>query len=224
LKLIEAPTRQDAVLGRLRVAIVTGELKPGARLVQDELAAQYGVSRIPLREALRTLEGEGLVTIEPNRGAICRPLEPKDLADLYEVRLCLERFAVRTSAARFVDLRAITADLKRSARVATERHDLASLIVADSAFHHELARATGNEHLLRSLDTSWSQIMRAMHYFLSLDRYPETVWADHEALARAIAVGDVEGSQALIEAHIMGSRNVILSNLKEAEYERAARA
>jgi DNA-binding GntR family transcriptional regulator len=217
-------TRQDAVLGRLRDAIVTGELEPGSRLVQEELAAQSGVRRIPLREDLRTLEGEGLVIIEPNRGAVCRPLEPKDLVDLYEVRLCLERFAVRTSAERFADLRARTADLKRSAHDAIERHDFGALIEADSVFHHEIARASGNEHLLRSLDISWSQIMRAMHYFLSVDRYPQNVWADHQALARAIALGDAQAAQALIESHILNSRNVILNYLKETEYRRAAGA
>src|SRR6202042_435216 len=89
VKTLSTPTRQDAVLARLREALIAGEIAPGAHLVQDDLASRYGVSRIPLREALRTLESEGLVTIEPNRGAVCRPLEPKDLVDLYDLRICL---------------------------------------------------------------------------------------------------------------------------------------
>jgi DNA-binding GntR family transcriptional regulator len=221
VKTLATPTRQDAVLSRLREALITGEIAPGAHLVQDDLAARYGVSRIPLREALRTLESEGLVTIEPNRGAVCRPLEPKDLVDLYDLRICLEQFAVSLDAAAFVDIRPTTAALAVTARAAIQRRDLDALIQADSAFHREIARATGNEHLLRSLDSSWSLVVRAMRYFLALDAYPKDVWPEHEAIATAIAVGDAARAQALIETHICTSRTVILNSLQESSYERA---
>ena len=77
--------------------------------MQDDLAETFRVSRIPLREALRRLEGEGLVIISPNRGAIVRPLAPKDIVDLYDLRLALETLAVRRAAERYADVRASTA-------------------------------------------------------------------------------------------------------------------
>ncbi|HMD01865.1 MAG TPA: GntR family transcriptional regulator [Candidatus Baltobacteraceae bacterium] len=209
-------SRHDDVLDAIRAAIVSCEIAPGSRLVQDELAARFGVSRIPLREALRTLEAEGLVLSEPNRGAVCRPLEPKDIADLYDVRLALESLACRTAADRFADLRGATAQKRSSAESAIARHDLATLIDRDCAFHAGIAEATGNAHLAESLAASWSQIMRAMHYFFTIERYPENVWIEHEAIARAIAVGDAERAVGAMQTHILSSRSAILRGLKEA--------
>src|SRR5271165_1902468 len=209
-------SRHDDVLDAIRAAIVSCEIAPGSRLVQDDLAARFGVSRIPLREALRTLEAEGLVVSEPNRGAICRPLEPRDVADLYAVRLALERLACRSAAERFVDLREATAEKRRAAEAAIARGDLTTLIDHDCAFHAGIAQATGNRHLAQSLAGSWSQIARAMHFFFTLALYPQNVWSEHEAIARAIAVGDAEGAADAIELHISRSRDAILRGLKEA--------
>lgn len=215
------PTRQAEVLEALRSAILTCELRPGSRLVQEELATRLGVSRIPLREAFRTLHGEGLIIIEANRGAVVRPLEAKDLSDLYDVRLSLETLAGRTAAERFVNVVRATAVKRQAAEHALGRRDLRTLIAQDCAFHSELAHSTGNEHLAASLDGSWSQIMRAMHFYLTIERYPQNVWAEHTAIARAVSVGDGELAARLLEHHIVASRNVILSRLKEADHERA---
>ncbi len=120
--------RSETLVDALREAILTGRYAPGARLVQDDLAAAFGVSRIPLREALRRLEGEGLVVISPNRGAIVRPLAPKDVVDLYDLRLALESLAIRRAAERFADLRAIDEGAARAGaprhRCARAAHDL----------------------------------------------------------------------------------------------------
>lgn len=209
-------SRHGELLDALRAAIVNCEIAPGSRLVQDDLAARFGVSRIPLREALRTLEAEGLVVSEPNRGAVCRPLEPRDVADLYAVRLALERLACRSAAERFVDLREATAQKRRSAEAAIAQGDLATLIDDDCSFHAGIAEATGNRHLAQSLAGSWSLIARAMHFFFTLELYPENVWIEHEAIARAIAVGDAEGAVRAVETHISRSRDAILRGLKEA--------
>jgi len=210
-------TRQDQVLDAMRDEIITGRIAPGARLVQDELAARFGVSRIPLREALRTLEGEGLVEIAPHRGAVCRPLAPRDIADLYDVRLALEMLACRSAAERFADVRTSTETLRKEAAVAIERHDLASLIHGDRCFHANVADASANLCLAATLGTSWGPIMRAMHYFFTIARYPANVWAEHIGIARAIAVGDGDAASSAMEQHITRSRDAILRSLKESE-------
>jgi DNA-binding GntR family transcriptional regulator len=209
-------SRHDELLDALRASIVNCEIAPGSRLVQDDLAARFGVSRIPLREALRTLEAEGLVVSEPNRGAVCRPLEPRDVADLYAVRVALERLACQGAAERFVDLREATAEKRRAAEAAIARADLPALIEHDCSFHAGIAQATGNGHLAQSLAGSWSQIARAMHFFFTIALYPENVWTEHEAIARAIAVGDADGAMRAVESHILHSRDAILRGLKEA--------
>jgi DNA-binding GntR family transcriptional regulator len=209
-----ALTRHQSVADELREAILTGRIAPGERLLQVELAERLGVSRIPLREALRTLHGEGLVVIEPNRGTICRPLEAKDLADLCALRAALEGLAVRAAAERYVDLRHEVRRLRGEALLASERGDLGRLIELDRAFHAELSARSGNAHLAGSLDACWSQIMRGMHVYFPLQAYPENVWAEHTAIARAIALGDGERAAALTGEHIGHSRDAILSGLR----------
>jgi DNA-binding GntR family transcriptional regulator len=207
-------TRHQSVEDELREAILTGGIPPGARLLQVELAERFGVSRIPLREALRTLQAEGLVVIEPNRGAICRPLVAKDLADLYALRRSLEELAVRSAAERFVDVRVETAALRDRALDATERGDLAGLIGLDRDFHALLAEQSGNVHLAQALGRCWSQIMRGMHYYFRLDVYPKDVWSEHTAIARALAIGDAALATALSGEHIGHSRTAILEGLR----------
>ncbi len=209
-------TRHDSVLEELRGAIVTGAIAPGERLFQVELAERLGVSRIPLREALRTLHAEGLISIEPNRGAVCRPLEPKDVADLYTVRLALEQLAVRGAASRFADLREATDDRRRRAIPASAARDFPTLIRLDVEFHAALAHASGNEHLEHSLEGCWSQISRAMYFFLSHDAVTEEVWRQHAEIAHAVAFGDTPGAAAVLERHIIDSRKAILRGLGEA--------
>jgi DNA-binding GntR family transcriptional regulator len=179
-------------------------------MVQEELAARYGVSRIPLREALRTLESEGLVVMEHNRGAICRPLDGPDLADLYQLRAALEHTATRIAAERRVDLREPTALKRRQAESAIERGDLRALIDLDAEFHRSIAVGTQNAHIVRALASYWPLIMRAMHVYLSIERYRSEVWQEHTAIANAIAAGDVELAVVSMDAHILASRAKLL--------------
>ena len=208
-------TRSEVLIDALRDAILTGRYRPGERLVQDELAEAYGISRIPLREALRRLEGEGLVVISPNRGAIVRPLGPKDVVDLYDVRLALESLALRRAAERYVDLRERTAQRHAEARHAIETRSLAALIHLDRDFHADLAAASDNAHLIAALGSHWSQIMRVMHAYLKIPTYTPAVWEDHEAIAEAVAHGDGDGAVARLTAHLTQARDAILAQLRE---------
>ncbi len=165
-----------SVLDTLRSAIVTGRIAPGARMVQEELAARYGVSRIPLREALRTLE----------------------------------HTATRIAAERRVDLREPTALKRRQAESAIERGDLRALIDLDAEFHRSIAVGTQNAHIVRALASYWPLIMRAMHVYLSIERYRSEVWQEHTAIANAIAAGDVELAVVSMDAHILASRAKLL--------------
>ena len=159
------PRAPVALVDALREAILDGRFAPGARLVQEELAARYGTSRIPLREALRRLEGEGLVLTSYNRGSIVRPLSPKDVADLYDVRLALETLAVRRAAARLADLRGLTQDSARLAALAFDAGNMPALFHLDRDYHAAVTAESDNEHLVSLLNAQWSQIMRVMHAF-----------------------------------------------------------
>lgn len=97
------PTAQQFVLAELRRAITTGRLRPGAPIRQDALAEEFQVSRVPLREALKTLQGEGLVTYEAHRGYSVETLSLDDLREVYRIRQLLEEEAVRRAVARLTD-------------------------------------------------------------------------------------------------------------------------
>jgi DNA-binding GntR family transcriptional regulator len=206
--------RSEGLVDALREAILTGRYAPGTRLVQEELAEAFGMSRIPLREALRRLEGEGLVVISPNRGAIVRPLAPKDVVDLYELRLALESLALRRAAARYADLRASTKARHAAARQAIAARNLTALFRLDRDFHADVASASDNPHLVAALGAQWSQIMRVMHAYFQAGDYPVDTWDDHEAIAEAVAHGDAERAVALMSEHLCGSRDRILTALR----------
>ena len=206
-------TRFETLVDALREAILTGRYKAGERLVQDDLAEAFGVSRIPLREALRRLEGEGLVLISPNRGAIVRPLAPKDIVDLYDLRLALETLAVRRAAERYADVREATLRRQAEAKAAAASGALTTLFHLDRDFHADLAAASDNPHLVAALAGQWSQIMRIMHAYLRVGTYTPNVWEEHVALADAIAHGDADGAAERLRAHLVTSRDHILSDL-----------
>lgn len=206
--------RSETLVDALRESILTGRYAPGTRLVQEDLAEAFGVSRIPLREALRRLEGEGLVVISPNRGAVVRPLAPKDVVDLYDLRLALESLAIRRAAERYADLREPTRSLAAQARRAISGRALPTIFSLDRDFHAELAAASDNPHLVAALGGQWSQIMRVMHAYFQVANYPAKVWEDHEAIADAVAHGEADLAVARLTTHLSESRDAILAHLR----------
>ncbi|MDB5070744.1 MAG: transcriptional regulator GntR family [Candidatus Eremiobacteraeota bacterium] len=206
--------RSETLVDALRESILTGRYAPGTRLVQEDLAEAFGVSRIPLREALRRLEGEGLVVISPNRGAIVRPLAPKDVVDLYDLRLALETLAIRRAAERYADLRESTKTLAAQARRAIAARAMPTIFGLDRDFHAELAAASDNPHLVAALGGQWSQIMRVMHAYFQVANYPAAVWHDHEAIADAVAHGEGDAAVARLTTHLSESRDAILAHLR----------
>ena len=183
---------------------------PGARLREVELASRYGVSRIPLREALRRLEAEGLIASSPNRGVTVRALERDDIDELFAFRLALERLAVRSAAARSVDLRADVRARREAVRSADGAARMIEVISEDRAFHADLACASGNRHVVDALGGRWAHISRVMHIYLTALEYPEGVWDEHAAIVDAVADGDADRADALLTDHILRSRKIVL--------------
>jgi GntR family transcriptional regulator of gluconate operon len=140
---------REAALSAIRQAILRGDLAPGQRLVESDIAEQLGVSRAPVREALRQLETEGLVVSAPHRGSFVAELSATDLREIYTLRAALESLAVRivtekASAETLAQLRQAVADMAGAAR----EGDLARLAALDMSFHEMLCRAAGHSRLL----------------------------------------------------------------------------
>lgn len=196
------PTAQEAVLGELRRAIVAGQLRPGEQILQDALAERFGVSRVPLREALKILEGEGQVVYRPHRGYFVAQLDVADLHEVYRMRELLETEAVRVAVPRLTDtdlrrLRDAADDVDR----ADASGDLVAMTVANRRFHFTLIEAAGMPRLARLVRILWdaTDVYRSLYY--AEEGHRRIVHEEHRAVVDAVAAGDAERAVALLTEH-----------------------
>lgn len=196
---------------RLRSDIVSGELPFGSRLIIEDLAIRYGVSHMPIREALRVLHGEGLVVIEPNRGARVRPIYRGFIEDVFDVRGAIEtmlarRAAERRTAQHLLQLRDAAATLE--ARVAAG--DYASVALANRAFHAVINDAAGNPGALPIVDNHWLLLAALLkRYGYGDDRFQRVI-DEHQHLIHAIERRDAHSAAVLMGAHIEKGKNNLL--------------
>ena len=198
VKLQSAPDLVERVYGSLLDAISDGSLAPGARLTQEEIAAQLDVSRQPVLQALRLLKKDGLVLDAPGRGVVVTPLDPGWIAKVYEIRGALDALGARLAAARHA---VIDPRLIEQGRRATRGRQINAMIEADMAFHNAIYDASGNPLLAPSAQLHWAHLRRVMGAVLQSTRQRETLWDEHEAIAAAIAAGDGKAAVRLIEDH-----------------------
>jgi DNA-binding GntR family transcriptional regulator len=200
---LEIQSVVDHVYTALRERILSGDLPRASKLRQVSLAEEMGVSRTPLREALRRLAAEGLVDFSPNRGATVSELDFGDMRHAWAARVALEPGAARLAAERrdpdgIAAMREAIAD-QRSA--AGERGQSFS---ANRAFHLALATASGNPHLTRFAEMLWvPRIGVPIYQAQAAEPAGPTAWADeHERIAAAIDRGDADAAERLTRAHV----------------------
>ena len=202
------PSRTEAVLDAIRRAILAGELRPGQSLVETELAQLLGVSKTPVREALKTLAGAGLVTMSAYRGATVRAIDPASAAAIYDLRLLLEPEAVRRAVGRGAAEAGsspagwVSADA--ALRASDAATDQAQRSLANREFHRALYLACGNSLLVKTLDDLRDQT--ALVSALSWEQAPswEQEAAEHQAILAAARRGAAPEAAALLRAHIAG--------------------
>jgi DNA-binding GntR family transcriptional regulator len=204
-----AATRQR-VHGELRERILTGRLRPGDRLVERELAEDLGVSRVPVREAIRSLEAEGFLVVQSPRRVVVRQLARVDVEELFDVREALEGLAAGLAAAR-----AGAAELKRLDRVladaarATARGDAARITVLNSRFHDEIVAIAGNA----LLSTMLKPLEGRLRWLTSQNEHWAELLDEHRRLYDAVASGDAERAKASAVEHVRVNRDVTLRSL-----------
>jgi DNA-binding GntR family transcriptional regulator len=197
------------VLRALRGEILSGALPQGARLTEASLCTRYAVSRVPVREALRTLAAEGFVHIRPNSGATVATISPDDVADLYAVRCTIEEITARRCAARRDDeLIAQLAEIVATGLAALGAGDTAGLPALNTRFHLALARGSGSGSLLALYRQVADRIQWI--YAANVDVQGERSWTEHRGILEAIAAGDEATAAARAAAHIANSRRGFL--------------
>ena len=195
-------TLRQAVTDTLRQAIFSGKFSPGERLVEEQLAAELGVSRNPVGEALRVLQAEGLVEINPRRGATVTKISDDEAREIVELRASLEGLCARLATRRCSpEDRAAIAELLARGEAASAADDGAALSRLHTEVHQLMARIGRNRHLngfVQSLrdKTQWL-------YSTSLSWRARQSWAEHAAILAAVSAGDEELAAILASRHVM---------------------
>ena len=210
---------RDVVFNTLRQAILTGELKPGERLMEIPLANKLGVSRTPVREAIRKLELEGLVLMIPRKGAEVAEITRQDMEDVLEVRTALEELAVKDACDHITD--AQLSELKKASnefkKALLEGKDLVTCADADMHFHDVILSATNNRRLIQMLNNLSEQMYRYRMEYLKDERTHKTLIEEHDAIRRALKKHDKVKAGAAIRVHIDNQKRSILESLTEKE-------
>lgn len=207
--------RRDVIANDLREAIISGRFKVGERLIEDALAEQYGVSRVPVREALRRLETEGFVTLTPYRGATVSTGSARDSLELMQVRRGLEVMAARLAAEKrggevAADLSAVV-DRGREAAHSYQVQALPPLIME---FHELVAVASGNHQLQLAIDRVLQRV--SWGFELDLVERIDSAWADHAAIAAAILNNSPIQAGYLMDEHIAKDERIYRQKLDRA--------
>jgi len=195
------PTAQEAVLTELRRALVEGDLVPGQRINVNQMAKDLGVSRAPLRDALRVLEGEEQVRYLAHRGYTVTPLSLPDLFDIYRMRELLEAEAERLALSRLTEARVMS--IQRAAEkvsVDVAQHNPVQATVANRDFHFTLFAASDHPRLVKSIRHLWDSDFARALYFVD-DARAATSDAEHYPILEAIRAADLDRLIELLDNH-----------------------
>lgn len=198
LKIESTPDLVDQVYRNLLDAISEGQLAPGTRITQEDIAEQLAVSRQPVLQALRLLKQDGFVTDAPGRGLLVAPLDASWLVNVYQIRSALDALAARLACSTSY---AFDSDLMAQGRKAARGKNISAMIEVDMAFHSGIYRAANNPLIEQSALLHWRHIRRAMGAVLQSTKLREAVWDEHEAIARAIAAKDTRKAESLMRNH-----------------------
>jgi len=214
-----APLKREslaqAVIRMIEEALLNGELRPGARIVEGELAQQAGISRGPVREAIRQLVGEGLLVSYASRGTFVRQWTPEAAEEAYTLRAALERFAVqeaigRVTADDLAQLLATVADMERSAA----SNDIRALVRLDVRFHEQLYALSRHALLQRML----SQLRRQLYSLMGMDEgfalHRDEIAPDHRLIVQSLQAGDATAAGEAIVSHILAAGSEVVAQVR----------
>ena len=210
----------DSAYRVIREGILTGEFPQGSHITARQLAEATGLSRTPVREAMRRLDAEGMITLIPNRGAFVARWSDEEIKQIYELRVLLESFAAQVAAERITaaeraDLQALAEEMGRL--VEEQPIDFDAIASVNDRFHKGLLEACGNRRLRDLLGTITKvplQLSTFRRY--SIDELRRSA-AQHSELVSALAVGDSDWARSVMTAHIRSARHTLLKGHEAAE-------
>ncbi|EAX47391.1 transcriptional regulator, GntR family [Thermosinus carboxydivorans Nor1] len=216
IKLDSYQPLREVVAETLRNAINSGLLKPGERLMETQLAEELGVSRTPVREAIRKLELEGFVVMIPRRGTYVAGLSIKDINEVFEIRTALDVLAAGLAAERITD-----EELEQLERLLVQigeeidKGEIQKIVELDSMFHDILYRASRNDRLVGIINNLREQFTRFRSISMAYPGRLKNTLEEHRKLVEAIAARDIEAAQQVAREHMENSEQVLLQDLNE---------
>ena len=207
---------RDVVFQTLRTAILKGDLKPGERLMELQLASKLGVSRTPIREAIRMLEQEGLARTIPRKGAEVAGMTEKDMEDVLQIRCVLEELAARLSCQNITD------EEMRELKIAmvafeekTREGNVVELAKADVTFHDIIYRAADNPKLLVLLNNLREQMYRYRTEYMKDDRIHPVLIREHKEMVKALESKDQELVAREVRQHLKNQEEVMKKIIRD---------
>jgi DNA-binding GntR family transcriptional regulator len=207
---------RDVVFNSLRAAILKGELAPGERLMEKQLADRMGVSRTPIREAIRKLELEGLVVMVPRKGAEVARITEKDLKNVLEVRCALEELAVTLACEKITndELKHLKATISEFSK-AVIKEDVEKIVEKDVEFHDIIFNATGNDKLIQILNNLREQIYRYRVEYIRKSGNHQALVKEHEEIVAAIEGKNINAARQVAQQHILNQEMTVIKYIKE---------
>ena len=211
----ERATLQHRVTTKLRAAIIKGELKNGTRLVQEEWAEKLGVSRMPIREALRQLEFEGLVKIEPRRGAIVTSVSIEDIEEIYQLRAILEGIAAQRSLPLLEkeDIEELEKLVDQMVRLKADDDDVELYMQLNARFHQVLKSGCPWTRIHMMIDMLWKGIPAYTPSVLS--NHLEKSHREHTMILECVKNNDGKRLRQVVESHILRTRDDLLAYMQQ---------
>jgi DNA-binding GntR family transcriptional regulator len=217
-----APNLVEQVRDALLDEIASGQLAPGDRIIQEQIAQALGVSRQPVQQALALLRNQGVLHDAPGRGLIVAPLDPGHVQHMYDMRAVIEGLACRRAAETNAEKAAkFGPALIEAGRKAIAGGSVAKMIAADMKFHEFIYGLSGNPLVAPSLATHLTYTQRVMGEVLIRDETPRDIWNQHAEILEAIARGDGERAESLARAHITQAAGFMVARLRGQAAERA---
>jgi len=206
---------RDVVFNTLRQAILKGELKPGERLMEIQLAGRLGVSRTPVREAIRKLELEGLVVMVPRKGAEVSSITEKSLRDVLEVRKALEELAAELACQRMTEEEIAEAEQQlEEFKLELQSNDVTKIAEMDVHFHEMIYMGTKNERLIQLLSNLREQMYRYRMEYIRDEDKRGTLAEEHAEIIERIKNHDIEAAKEASRKHIDNQESAVSKRIK----------
>ena len=212
--LVTQPKLVEQVHEAIVSEISAGKLKPGERIIQEQLALLLGVSRQPVQQALLLLRNQGVLRDAPGRGLIVASLDLDQVGNMYDIRAVMEGLAFRKAAERNAErARKLGPALIQNGRKAASGNSVAAMIAADLKLHDVIYGLSENPLIAPAMEAHWTNTQRVMGEVLMRDERPRDIWDQHEALLEVVIAGDGRQAEKLARQHIDQAADFMITRL-----------